>query len=1270
MTQEGRRRAELDPRHFVPDERDLADLILFGQRLARHIQYYDADNGKAGDWRVFFESDITANLAALSKLPLEAFRLFRQDLELWLAEDPARDPVQLSSHARLLFHLPVALLEMAGAHLSRLPGDHPLSRTAQHLAGRLLARPLTAWLAWYKGAIAVPGAGNALFDDAPLKAGEFNLTGQADDRRLRIPPVLARALFQRPALSAAPVPDSILAQFEPGAWGALYAAIPADPAPFMDAIGEKNPRYEQLHEALHYNLLTTAAEQLHEGFLRLRTEAAVALRASLETFAGHAPHYGLWLTFLQLFEHARNELNTFTGRHLDYYFREVLRLSNRPAAPDKVHLLLELAPGRETHPLTAGTLFRAGKDALGRPVAYALENNIVVNRARVVELRGVQVETGGATATPSQWPRAAQVVKSRDGSGAVALSKEMPSWPPFGPACSPAARIGFAVRDRKLFLREGTRTITLQVELKAPLASTGITPRWTVRLTSAKGWLELTGGEPDIVTRLENEHVEPAPKGKGNAQEFGNARGRGGMTRNVVKESREKPKGKSYTKSVTPSASAGKHQQGGEGSRGAEDRPYPILEITVNLGPDDPPVTPLEAKLHGIGYPPGLPVMEVLFDFSSPASSRAFAALRDLCARRVRLRTRARGLRNLMVVAADVVVDATKPFAPFGVQPRVGATWAVGSAEIFSKPLESCCLDLDWQTPWDDRSFFWKDATESDDPIEERLIGGRWVNARVAGGKGSIGLGGTGVEVALRGASMESGWVEQTPENPPPDATAVNGFIRLRLTKDFGHAGFTLENTRAMIGLAGGTAYVASSGVNTFKPEAGKSPSLPCAPYNPVITRLEAGYTTPLEGVEAFTHLHPFGYDDGMTDDRLFPEIPYAGALMIGVADFTPPARLTLLVQVADGSGSPLMKPPELEFAYLDNNRWVTFKAQDVDDKTAGFTRSGVLGLNLPEEADTNNRLLPAGLHWIRLAVTRNAEALNRLLMVEAQAVRAVFADAGNDPDHLETPLPAGSITRLVTPDLAIKKITQPFSSFGGRPVETAVGFATRVSERLRHKDRAVTLFDYESMVLEAFPRLHRVKCLNTTGLERNAAGTVVADNERKPGAVTVVIVPRIHGLNGGNPLRPYSDQATLTAVGEFLQTRISPFVRLEVQNPKFEEVQVCCRVRFRPDIGDFTFYSAELNRALIDFLSPWARPEGGDITFGGKLWKSSIIDFLDEQPRVDFVTEVQLYHKIDIDRPTDQWRRVDMEVIEATTARSILVSALNHIITEVSNHG
>lgn len=1297
MTQESRRRAELSPGYFQPDERDLADLVLFGQRFARHVQYYDEHNTKAGDWTAFFESDVTASLAALVKLPVDEFRGFQLDLEAWLKAKPGRDPAQLAAHAKLSFHLPVVLLEIAGRHHARLPVDHPFVPQLVQLAARDLADALTGLIAWYKGALS--GGANAVFADTPIDMNDYNTAGGAADERVRLSSTVAAAITGHPAFSAAPVPERIMAKVPPGTWAGLYAATPEDASPYVDAIGSPNQRYEQIYDALSYNLLTTAVERVYQGMERIRRDAVAHLTASLQDFAGHAPHYGLWLTFLQLFERAKGELNKFTGRHLDYYFREVLRLGARAAVPDKAHLLLELAKGRETALLTAGTQFRAGKDARGRPVSYALENDIVVNRGKVTELRGLRVETGTASGKTTQRPHAAFVVRSRDGLGEVALAKDDPTWPPFGPAQSPAARVGFAIADRKLFLREGTRIIRLRAALKAPVSDTAPSPRWRVRLTGDEGWFELTGTSR-ITTVIDNSFTEPVeddedeaapppppPKGGGKAEPAPKGKAAkkkaGGGSGTSTKEF-------GFMEAEKQAAQASKGEKIEALKNQGDDKPpkkkkpaakpIRIIEITVTLKPEDPPIVPLDAKLHGEEHEPGLPVMEVLYDFTEQGAERAFAVLRDIKASAVTILAEASGLKNLMVIAGGGVADVSKPFPPFGPQPPTGAFFTIGSSEIFSKRIANWDLTLDWLTPYASNTFFRERGPDYFNPVEAVLTGGKWKQVPgttkkkrrpgkdrgAATNKADLHLGEKNATLQLRSASLIDGLADQTIENAPLDAKSVNGFMRMALPHDFGHAAFPAENARALIGLAGGTSYAPASAVNAYYTDTSQDFMLPYAPYDPVVTRIEASYETTRDPVQGFSLLHPFGVSGGTADGRLFPDFPFEGALLVGVEDFDGPARLTLLVQVADGSGDPLKKAPDLQFSFLDGDTWTAFDPQDVDDKTGDFTGSGVLGLNLPEEADTDHNLLPAGLHWIRIAAAKDADALNRLLSVDAQAARAVFADAGNDPAFLETPLPAGTIAKLLVPDLAIKKIVQPYSSFDGRPLERPGAFATRVSERLRHKDRAVTMFDYEALVLEAFPRLYRVKCLGTTELKRNASNVIVADNEMMPGAVTVVTVPWTHGQNARNPLRPYTDQATLTAVDTFLRKRVSPFVRLEVQNPKFEEVQVDFRVRFRPEIGDIAFYKDELNKAVIDFLTPWARPGGGEIAFGGKLWKSSIIDFVEERPEVDYVTEFRLFHKVNIDAPAGGWTPIDVETVEATTARSILVSAAKHTIAEV----
>ena len=72
-------------------------------------------------------------------------------------------------------------------------------------------------------------------------------------------------------------------------------------------------------------------------------EEVVHLLTQMEDNDAHDPHITLFLCFLKLLEHSNAHMNTLTQRHLDFYFKQVLRLKTRPARGDKVHIIFELA---------------------------------------------------------------------------------------------------------------------------------------------------------------------------------------------------------------------------------------------------------------------------------------------------------------------------------------------------------------------------------------------------------------------------------------------------------------------------------------------------------------------------------------------------------------------------------------------------------------------------------------------------------------------------------------------------------------------------------------------------------------------------------------------------------------------------------------------------------------------------------------------------------------------------------------------------------------
>ena len=57
----------LDPSQVKLDTRDTRELFHFLYELSGQFWYYDHDDEKKGDWRAFFESDLTAILAIISQ---------------------------------------------------------------------------------------------------------------------------------------------------------------------------------------------------------------------------------------------------------------------------------------------------------------------------------------------------------------------------------------------------------------------------------------------------------------------------------------------------------------------------------------------------------------------------------------------------------------------------------------------------------------------------------------------------------------------------------------------------------------------------------------------------------------------------------------------------------------------------------------------------------------------------------------------------------------------------------------------------------------------------------------------------------------------------------------------------------------------------------------------------------------------------------------------------------------------------------------------------
>jgi hypothetical protein len=494
---------------------------------------------------------------------------------------------------------------------------------------------------------------------------------------------------------------------------------------------------------------------------------------------------------------------------------------------------------------------------------------------------------------------------------------------------------------------------------------------------------------------------------------------------------------------------------------------------------------------------------------------------------------------------------------------------------------------------------------------------------------------------------------------PPPPPEVRSGFITLMLDQDFLHATYRRKTVENMM-------KYAKEGVTLVVLK---------EPYTPAVRSLSLSYQAKSEAIissdslESFTggdvqffhagcfgRMREHGYQRRqlafVTDPRvpLLPDYDNEGELLLGVAGLQAGDGVSVLFQVADGSADPDLERQPVRWSVLCDNYWKPLSGGEVVlDTTNQLLTSGIVAFVIPPEATVVNTILPAGHIWIKAAVLRNVEAVCQLIDVAANAVEVEFRDQGNDPAHLAAPLPKGKIGRLKTPIAEVKKVAQPYASFGGRPAESVDALNIRAAERLRHKDRCVTAWDYERAVLAAFPAVHKAKCI-----PHAKDGAWLA-----PGHVLLVVVPDLRNKNAKDPLRPKVDADTLSRIAAHLQARAGMQTRIKVKNPTYQTVRLDFQVKLRTGY-DFNFYSKLLNEELIRFLSPWAFDAEREISFGGRIYKSVLLDFVDQRPYVEYVTDFHMYSPAE---GTNLLR--DVNEARAQRPDAILVSASAHSIGE-----
>lgn len=1162
------------------DDRDDADLILFAKKYAGYLNYYSTANLADGDWTVFMKLDISVVLATIVKQkPANYFSYiswvyniindygkagFDEKYGANLNNDTA-----IKLQYKSLYDFIYTLIYELDEHYSNLPADFGFTDYLGNTIRSKMAEQVFRLDEYYKASIA---AGNDMID------------ATAVDVSARCP------------IEVSPV-QTLLLQKLTQVWN---TAVPG----FVPTINGSDP-VNRIKNIVNHNIFKGVVENILKQVSAIADIAKPYLQQTVADFPSHSPHYALYLTFLKLFRYAQDDLNRFTERHLDFYYKDILQLKISDAKSDDVHLVFELAKNASQHLLKKDTIFKGGKNESGVELFYGLTEDIVINKGAVQSVKSVFAKKRPSGIRDHINLFVAPVANSKDGKGEATGDGD--AWKIFGdPKKNDMATMGIAIAHSFFFLKEGTRTVDLYIDFEGDLSE--------IHNLELKNYLslQLTGAE---------EWVKDA---------FNTA-----VVNNTTKK----------------------------------------FHLKFVLGESVPAIVPYNSSLHGEGFDTGLPIIKILVN-NVKNSFNPGLELAEARIKKIQIDLDVKGIKNAAIQNDVSVLDPAKPFPIFGPTPHVGSSFIIGSNEIFLKNSENkvaATLHVEWDNidkleysteNGNNYNYFtginsgvgkkikikylqngeWK-VDSSDLKLTQEIF--KHTHETIEGIEYHTAI----KNDIILNLPAFSNTADFGP-NPAFNINARHGFMKIEFKgpRDFGHGSYV---SRMINGAKSG---------GTPPPE----------PYTPTVkafsldytasdsfslTVFAAGKVSDKEG--RFYHIHPFGpaqqhkhfldmKESISAPLSLFPVFDNEGEAYIGISNFAINQTLAILFQLSEGSANPNKERQDVKWHYMAaNNIWKEFEKNDVVDNTNDLTRSGIIRFSFNNDATDINSIMGEQLFWIRASISANSDATCQAIQLHAQAALARLTDYGKTGVEYKSVLKSNTISKLLLSDSQIKKITQPYASFNGKSKETSPEFYTHTSERLRHKKRAITIWDYERMVLQQFPQIYKVKCLNHTEVRIKAS--TEDDNEMAPGHVTVVTIPDLTSVNAVNTLRPQTSLGTLEEIKLFLEQCTSPFVKIQVKNAKFEELQLDFKVKFHG--SDTSFYHDVLINDIEQYLSPWANGGRQNIDFGGRISKSVLLNFIEERSYVDFITCFKMNHIV------DGVFHHDVEEAIATTARTVFVS-------------
>lgn len=982
------------------------------------------------------------------------------------------------------------------------------------------------------------------------------------------------------------------------------------------------------------DILTQIGDRLF-NFLEITIHHALNEFKKLSHKKSKFPDTTLLRSFVNVLKAQQDQLNGISQKHLDFYYTEILKQTQLPAAADTVFLCSTLAKNDTAFTLPRGTLFDAGVDAQKNPVLFASQQNVTLNPAVITS---VQTLCYQSKTTPSF---SLQTVVKPTGIQKDSNNKIM-GWPTFGeintdenPKPNPEAnvtQIGISFASPILLLREGERTITLNLQFDTTV-DVSVLQSASYYLSTQKDWLKFDGNKLNIkpndskantitiiitleplVTAIEPFLINPdglecaMPMLKILFQSVANPVNPPKIISLAIKVHVSEIKtfqlyndfGELNTKNPFPPFG-----------------PIPLVNSNFIIGNNEIFSKPLDNFLIDIEWD------------KRPSDFETYYAQYNTYLNALNAPADTKQRKSLARLLSNIVHK--KPNLPDPKVPFSNASFTVNFNLLQNKSWQKLKM---CKTEINDSEIIFVPKEDNCNPIF--LFDPE---------KGDPKVPFTTTSVSTYASLSDPKTSAEADTNIPgiqPDATIQNqplkftdasssGFIKMSLSSpEYGFGSEIYPNIVADIALQNGNLITAKKGkkVDKFLTAAN-------VPFAPKIKTFTAEYDASITyTLNNSATDYPFQYfiyspfitsklfdsselkqttlnnlsagvfDENVTGGfQLYPSFNYSGALFIELDSLICNSTLSMYFQLARNSTT-ITAGESVKYFYLNNSGWK--EIEPLSDGTNEFKCSGIIELPVPADCHNNKKFMPGTNNWISIAVSGDLDSYSKTTFLQTNGFTAQRSGITFLANTESPQIIAGAITKPKNAIPQIATVLQPFPSFGGKAAENETNRNQRVSNTIKTKNRSVTPEDYYKLILENFSDIYYLK-------------VVTKKNQNN---CNVYLVKKISSESETDAFTPLVTNCLESEITLFLQQNASPFANINVSNFKLEYVTVTAQIEIESG------YQEELIRknviqALNIHLSPWIASLSPQIEIDKPLTDAKISTFIQTIEGVSAVNSV-----------------------------------------------